>query len=47
MNRYEITWYENGTKHSRIITARNRREALQIAWSLVDTDDVYVSEVTE
>lgn len=45
MKKYEITWYENGIKHSRIIEARNRGVALEIAWSFAE--DVYVSEVTE
>ena len=47
MKKYKISWYEGGVKHSRIITATSRREALQIAWSLVDVDDIYVEEIKE
>ena len=44
---YEITYYVDGVKHSIIIDARNKDEALEKAWSLVDADSVYVNEVTD
>lgn len=47
MRKYRVSWYEDGIQHSKIIEAKSRREALQIAWSLCDSDDIYVSEVTE
>lgn len=47
MKKYEITWYYDGVKHSRIIMATSRREALQKAWCLVDVDDIYVEEIKE
>lgn len=47
MKKYRISYYSDGVKHSRIIEAKNRDEALKKAWSLVDADDLYVSEVEE
>lgn len=47
MKRYEISFYEGGVKHSRIVTARSRDEALKIAWSLTDAESVNVEEVKE
>ena len=47
MKKYRISYYSDGVKHSRIIEAENKDEALSKAWSLIDADDVYVSEVTE
>lgn len=47
MNKYKIIFYENGVRCSTTITARNRREALQKAWSMFDTDDLYISEVED
>lgn len=47
MKKYKITYYSGGVQHHKIIEARNKREALQKAWSLVDADDVYVSEIKE
>ena len=47
MKKYRISYYSDGVKHSRIIEAKNKEDALDKAWSLVDADDVYVSEVTE
>ena len=45
MKQFRVSYYEDGVKHSFIINARNRDEALQIAWSRVDADSVYVSEI--
>ena len=45
MNRYRITYYKDGVQHTAVVAAKNRREALQKAWSLFDTDDLYISEV--
>lgn len=47
MKKYRITFYSGGVKHTRIIEAKNKDEALSIAWSLFDVDSVCVSEVTE
>lgn len=47
MKKYKIIFYENGIQHSTTITARNRREALQKACTMFDTDDLYISEVME
>lgn len=47
MKKYKITYYRDGIQHTAIVEARSRREALQKAWSMVDTDDVYVSEVSD
>ena len=47
MRKYQISYYKDGVKYTKIIEARNRREALQIAWEITDTDDVRVSEVKE
>lgn len=45
MNQFSVTFYEDGVRTSRIIEAKSRDEALRIAWSLIDADDVYVNEV--
>lgn len=46
MKKYNITYYKDGVQHSTTITARNRREALQKAWSMFNADDLYIiSEV--
>ena len=45
MKKYKITYYADGVQHSRIIEARNKDEALEKAWSLVDAESIYVSEV--
>lgn len=45
MKKYKIIFYENGVQHTETITARNKREALQTAWSMCDTEDFYISEV--
>ena len=47
MKKYQISYHIDNVKHIKIIEAKSRREALQIAWSLTDADDVYVSEATE
>lgn len=47
MKKYKIIFYENGVQHSTTITARNRREAFQKAWSMFGTDDLYISEVED
>lgn len=46
MKKYNVTYYKDGElQHTETINARNRREALQKAWSMFDVDDVYISEV--
>ena len=45
MKQYSVTYYEDGVRKSRIIEAENIEEAYQIAWSLFDDDDMYISEV--
>lgn len=47
MNKYRITYHKDGVQHTETITARNRREALQKAWAMFDTDDLYISEVED
>lgn len=48
MKKYNITFYKDDElQHTVTITARNRREALQKAWSMCDTDDLYISEVED
>jgi hypothetical protein len=44
MTKYEISAYICGVKVTRIVFAKNRAEAEQIAWELFD-NDVYVTEV--
>lgn len=45
MKKYRITYYSDGVKYSKTIEAKNKDDALRKAWSLIDADDVYVSEV--
>ena len=48
MNKYRIIFYEKGVQHTATVTARNRREALQKAWSMFNVDDLYIiSEVED
>lgn len=47
MKKYNITYYKCGVQQTVTITARNRREAMQTAWSICDTDDFYISEVED
>lgn len=47
MKQYKVSYYEDGVKHSFIISATNKYDALTKAWSMVDVDDVSVSEVKE
>lgn len=47
MKKYNVTYYKYGVQQTVTITARNRREAMQKAWSMCDTDDLYISEVEE
>ena len=44
MKKYKITVHENGVIKEKIVEAKNKEEALEIAWSL-GYEDVYVSEV--
>lgn len=44
MRDYEITFYSNGVKKTRIVKADSKDEALKIAWSLTDEETVYVTE---
>ena len=45
MKKYRISYHENGVQKSHTIYAKDRDDALKKAWSMVDADDVYVSEV--
>ena len=45
MKEYKITYYDDETQKSFIVTAESKDEALQKAWSIVDSESVYVSEV--
>ena len=47
MRKYRITWYENGVKRTKIVEARNRREAFQLAYELTDSEDIFITEVKE
>ena len=42
MKTYKVTWHEDGTVQYKIVKARSRREAMQIVWNMLDTDDAYV-----
>ena len=45
--KFKITYREDGVSKSFIVTARDKAEAEQIAWSRVDADSVWVSELDE
>lgn len=45
MGKYEISTRINGFMKSEIVEAEDSTEALNIAWSLWDVDDVYIEEV--
>ena len=45
MKQFRVSYYEDDVQRSFIVYARDRDEALQIAWSRVDADSVYVSEI--
>lgn len=47
MKKYEIVAYIDEVKKTRIVEARNEKEAEQIGWELFDADSIYVSEVTQ
>lgn len=47
LRKYKISYYIYGVKHCRFIEATNEKEALNKAWSLIDAEDIYISEVTE
>lgn len=47
MKVYKITAVVNGTIFTKVIFARNRREALQYAWGTLNLDDVYVEELKD
>ena len=44
---YKLSYHENGVSKSLVVTAANEDEALNIGWSSLDVDDLYVSEVKE
>lgn len=44
---YQVTYYEDGVKKSFTLTADSTAEAEQIAWSRVEADSLYVSELEE
>ena len=44
MKKYRIIWYKDLDSHTVIITAKNRREALQKAWKMFDADRVICVE---
>ena len=47
MKKYDVNYYKYGVQQTLTITARNRREALKKAWSMLDTEDFYISEVED
>lgn len=47
MKKYKITYYAEGVKRCKTIEAPNRDAALNIAWAVVASDDLYISEVEE
>lgn len=44
MKKYEITAYIDGIKKTKIVEAKNEREAEQLGWELFIVDSIYVSE---
>lgn len=44
---YQVTYYNDGVKKSFTLTANTRAEAEQIAWSKVEADSLYVTELEE
>lgn len=42
---YEVTYYEDGVKKTFTVQASRRSEAESIAWSRVDADSLYVTEL--
>jgi hypothetical protein len=44
MKDFIISAYENGVKKTKEVKAKDRNEALRLAWELFDCDDVYVTE---
>jgi hypothetical protein len=47
MKKYRIIWYKDLDLHTVIITARNRREALQKAWSMFGEDVIHLEELKD
>lgn len=44
MKDFIISAYENGVKKTKEVKAKDRDEALRLAWELFDSDDAYVTE---
>ena len=44
---YQVTYYDDGVKKSFTVTANSNSEAEQIAWSRVDADSLWVTELEE
>lgn len=44
MKKYSITAYIDGIKKTKIVEAKNEREAEQIGWELFIVDSIYVCE---
>lgn len=44
---YEVTYYNDGVRKSFTVQASSRADAEQIAWSRVDADSLYVTELNE
>lgn len=45
MKQFKITYHENGVTKYLIISAKNKDEATNKAWRMIDADDIYVNEV--
>ncbi len=47
MKKYRVTFYKDRIYHIAVITATNRREALQKAWSMFGEDFLYLEELKD
>lgn len=47
MKQFKITYHENGVTKYLTISAKDRQDAYNKAWRMIDADDIYVSEVED
>lgn len=45
--KYQVTYYDDGVRKTFTVTANSTSEAEDIAWSIVDVDSLYVTELSE
>ena len=43
--KYEVTAYENGVKKTRVVVARDKKEAESIGFEIFYADSIYVEEI--